>query len=151
MRRILFLSLVCLLAIVGAEAKSIVFNIKGGTKVYYQLGGEVNPMMRFVDGKITVNADVYELSNIVSFYLSEEDAPTGITSAATGEQVKYAANTLIVADVKNADVKVYSLDGKMVEAEVNGDGDNVVVDLNSLKSGAYVVSVAGKTFKVMKK
>lgn len=63
--------LLMLVASIGATAKSLVFTLNDGTKVYYQLSSEVNPIMRFKEGKLLVNDDVYEFDGIKNFYLSD--------------------------------------------------------------------------------
>ena len=135
----------------GAMAKSVVFTLSDGTLVYYLLGGETNPMLRFVDGKVTVNADMYEISDIKNFYISEEDDPSAISAPTEAKKMQFSANTLIIksSDVKN--VKVYSASGAQVKADVQKSGENISVNLNSLPSGAYVVNTGKASFKVMKK
>ena len=73
MKKLTLLFVFACLAYAGAMAKSVVFTLVDGTKVYYLLGGEANPKLRFVEGKMTVDADVYEFSDIKNFYISEED------------------------------------------------------------------------------
>ena len=67
MKKLTILCLLCL-ASMGAMAKSLVLTLSDGTLVYYLLGGETDPRMRFVEGKIEVNTDVYEISGIKNFY-----------------------------------------------------------------------------------
>ncbi len=151
MKRFVLLAFVCLFAAAGANAKSIVFNLANGTKVYYLLGDATNPMMRFVDGKVVVDADTYTLSEIKSFYVSETDDPTSIADTQNGTATTYSANTLVIATADNDGVKVFDMKGRMVEANVTHDGDRMMVDLNSLALGTYVVNTGGSSFKVMKK
>ena len=66
MKKLTLLFVFACLAYAGAMAKSVVFTLVDGTKVYYLLGGETNPKLRFVEGKMTVDADVYEFSDIKS-------------------------------------------------------------------------------------
>ena len=76
MKKLTILCLLCL-ASMGAMAKSLVLTLSDGTLVYYLLGGETDPRMRFVEGKIEVNTDVYQISGIKNFYISNEDDPVG--------------------------------------------------------------------------
>ena len=55
MKKLTFL-LLLLMASIGTSAKSVVFTLNDGTKVYYLLSKEVNPIMRFKEGKL-VSAD----------------------------------------------------------------------------------------------
>ncbi len=142
----------CLLMATGmAEAKSLVLTMKNGTKVYYLLGGETNPMMRFVDGQVTVDADEYTITNIKNFYISETDDPTAIENVLSKNDVSYNANTLVINSSNVKDVKVYSANGTQVKAEIQKAGDIITVDLNSLATGTYIINAGGSSFKVMKR
>ncbi|MBQ6751208.1 MAG: T9SS type A sorting domain-containing protein [Bacteroidaceae bacterium] len=151
MRKLTLLLTIMLLASLGAAAKSLVFTLGDGTKVYYLLGGETNPMLRFVDGKMTVDTDEYELSNIKNFYISEEDDPNAIEPVLTRQNVSFSANTLVINDAQVKAVKVYTVDGAAVKADVQQVGDVISVNLNGLAKGAYIVNVGKSSFKVMKK
>lgn len=136
----------------AVSARSVVFTTSTNRKIYYLLGGEVNPVMKFVDGKLVVNADQYEFSKIKNFYISETDDPTGIESTlASKPSFSYKSNQIVI-ETANADaVKVYSTSGAVVDATVNVIDGFVTIDLSSLPKGIYMVSVDGESFKVMKK
>lgn len=150
MKKKLLLVLMLLICTMGATAKSVVFTLKNGTLVYYLLGGETSPMMRFVDGKVTVNTDLYELSDIKNFYISATDDPSGIEQKLTAEKVSYSANRFVAkTDAKS--VNVYTLGGTKVAATIEEAGGYITIDLSALRPGAYVISIGESAFKVMKK
>lgn len=151
MRKLTILFTLMLLVSMGAAAKSVVFTLANNTKVYYLLGGETNPMLRFVDGKVTVNADVYEISDIKNFYISNEDDPNAIESALAASSVTYSANMLVVKASEAKSVKVYSVGGQEVNADVQKAGDVITVSLNGLEKGTYIISTGDASFKVLKK
>ncbi len=152
MKKKFIMTLLCLFGAVGmAEAKSLVLNLQNGKKVYYLLGGETNPMMRFVDGKVTMEADEYSLGDIKSFYISETDDPSGIESVLKASDVHYKSNTFVINSSDIETVKVFGLNGMQVKADVQKHGDIITVDLNALGSGTYIIDVDGSSFKVMKK
>lgn len=151
MKKTTILFTLMLLASVGAMAKSVVFTLSNNKKVYYQLGGETNPMLRFVDGKMTVNADTYEFSGIKNFYISQEDAPNAIESTATATRMAYSANTLVLNAGEAKTVKVYSVGGREVNADIQTADDIITVNLNGLEKGAYIISTGDASFKVLKK
>lgn len=134
-----------------SSAKSVVFTLADGTEVYYLLGGTVNPKMRFVDGKVTVNTDKYELSDIQKFYISETDDPNGIESSMADAGVRFDANTLVVKAAQVKTISVSTVGGQRVDAQVSTDGGFVTVDLNGLAKGVYVISTGNSAFKVMVK
>lgn len=146
-----FFALLLLFAtVMAANAKSLVFTLSDGTLVYYLLGGETNPVMKFVDGKIVVNTDTYEFTNVSNFYISDTDDPTAVNSLETKSEASFKGNTLVVKG-GNAVVKVYSVNGSEVEASVNKADGYITIDLNPLQKGNYVVKVGASSFKVMKK
>lgn len=150
MKKLLTLFVLCLAANF-VNAKSVVFTLSDGTLVYYLLGGETNPVLRFVDGKITVDADSYEISNIKNFYISETDDPNGIEATLASQGISYKANTVVVGSANAKAVKVYSLNGSAVEANIQQAGESVSVSLEGLDKGAYIVNVGGTSFKIFKK
>lgn len=151
MKKITILFTLMLIVSAGAMAKSVVFTLANNTKVYYLLGSETNPMMRFVDGKMTVNADTYNFSDIKNFYISSEDDPNAIESTLAASSMTYSANTLVVKASEVKSVKVYSVGGKEVNADIQKAGDVITVNLNGLEKGAYVISTGDASFKVLKK
>lgn len=151
MKKITILFTLMLIVSAGAMAKSVVFTLANNTKVYYLLGSETNPTMRFVDGKMTVNADTYNFSDIKNFYISSEDDPNAIESTLAASSMTYSANTLVVKASEVKSVKVYSVGGKEVNADIQKAGDVITVNLNGLEKGAYVISTGDASFKVLKK
>lgn len=148
---LLMLTVCGMLSVSGVFAKSLVLKLGDGTLVYYQLGGNVNPMMKFVDGRVTVNADVYEFSGIKNFYISAEDAPTGIGAVSDdGIRPSFDGRTLGV-NRADAEISVYAADGKKVEAAVGRAGDYTTVDMSGLGRGVYVVRIGNTSLKVLKR
>ena len=137
-------------AAANLSAKSLVLTLKDGTLVYYLLGGEANPKMRFVDGSIVVNTDQYEFSDIKNFYISDTDDPSGIRQAAVGD-VQYDHNVVIVATDELLPVSIYTSAGQKVDAYIQQASGKTLVDLNSLPQGAYVVTIGESSLKVLKK
>lgn len=150
MKKLTFL-LLLLMASIGASAKSVVFTLNDGTKVYYLLSKEVNPIMRFKDGKLVVNEDAYEFSDIKNFYISDEDDPNAIEAVLSKQNVRFSANTVIIRSDAVKNVKVYTLDGVEVKAPVQKTGDVIAVDLNGLERGTYLISTGTSSLKVLKK
>ena len=147
----LTLSLLMLVASIGATAKSLVFTLNDGTKVYYQLSSEVNPIMRFKEGKLLVNDDVYEFDGIKNFYLSDEDAPNAIENVQSKPNVTFKANTVLIPADAVKVLKVFTVDGVEVKTVIQNEGDVFSVDLNGLAKGVYAISTGKSSLKVIKK
>ena len=140
-----------LVASIGATAKSLVFTLNDGTKVYYQLSSEVNPIMRFKEGKLLVNDDVYEFDGIKNFHLSDEDAPNAIENVQSKPNVTFKANTVLIPADAVKVLKVFTVDGVEVKTVIQNEGDVFSVDLNGLAKGVYVISTGKSSLKVIKK
>lgn len=150
MKKLTF-SLLMLVASIGATAKSLVFTLNDGTKVYYQLSSEVNPIMRFKEGKLLINDDVYEFDGIKNFYLSDEDAPNAIENVQSKPNVTFQANTVLIPADAVKVLKVFTVDGVEVKTVIQNEGDVFSVDLNGLAKGVYVISTGKSSLKVIKK
>jgi hypothetical protein len=140
-----------LLFSVGASAKSVVFTLNDGTKVYYLLSKDVNPIMRFKEGKMVVNEDAYEFSDIKNFYISDEDDPNAIETVLSRQNVTFSANTVIICSDAVKTLKIYTLDGVEVKAPVQKTDDVISVNLNGLDKGIYLISTGTSSLKVLKK
>lgn len=143
--------LLMLVASIGATAKSLVFTLNDGTKVHYQLSSEVNPIMRFKEGKMLVNDDVYEFDGMKNFYLSDEDAPNAIENVQSNPHVTFKANTVLIPADAVKVLKVFTVDGVEVKTLIQKEGDVFSVDLNRLAKGVYVISTGKTSLKVTKK
>lgn len=150
MKKLTFL-LLLLMASVGASAKSVVFTLNDGTKVYYLLSKEVNPIMRFKEGMMVVNEDAYEFSDIKNFYISDEDDPNAIETVLSKQNVTFSSNTVIIRSDAVKTLKVYTLDGVEVKASVQKTDDVISVNLNGLDKGTYLISTGTSSLKVLKK
>lgn len=150
MKKLTFFFLM-LVASIGATAKSLVFTLNDGTKVHYQLSSEVNPIMRFKEGKLLVNDDVYEFDGMKNFYLSDEDAPNPIENVQSKPHVTFKANTVLIPADAVKVLKVFTVDGVEVKTVIQNEGDVFSVDLNGLAKGVYVISTGKSSLKVIKK
>lgn len=137
--------------VVAASAKSVVFTLSDGTLVYYLLGGESNPMLHFKDGKVVVNADTYEFSDIKNFYISATDDPNSIEQVLSRENVTFRDNVVVIASSDVKSVRVCSVGGGDVKAEVVKHADVITVSLKNLPKGIYVISAGASSIKVNKK
>lgn len=148
MKKLLTLTIM-LMSICAASAKSVVFTLSNGSLVYYLLGGDTNPVMKFTDGQLVVNTDTYEFSGIKNFYISEEDDPTAISELKL-KPASFDGNTIVLA-TETSNVKVYDASGKEVKVEAERAGGHTSISLEGLKKGVYVVSVGKSSMKIMKK
>ena len=151
MKRMTIAFVACLsLVTISLSAKSLVLTLKDNTLVYYQLGGESNPMLRFVDGNIVVNTDRYEFDNIKNFYISETDDPSGIKNS-MDSHIQYDHDLIIIDTNKSLPVNVYTSDGHKVEVFFQKVNDKTLINLSPLSRGAYIVNIGESSLKILKK
>lgn len=128
----------------SAMAKSLVLTLNDSksTKVYYKLGGDVNPRMVLgEDGTFSVNGKEYTFKGVKNFFISNEDY--------TGQTNTIDAIVAIDEDGSGRTtgvVRVYNLDGRLVQTREDG-----TFDLNPLPRGTYVINNGVSTIKVMKR
>ena len=150
MKKFTFLLLV-LMASIGASAKSVVFTLTDDSKIYYLLSSGANPMLRFKDGKMTVENEVYEFSMVKNFYISDEDDPNAIEQVLSKQNMTFKSNTVLIRSDAVKTMKVYTLDGVEVKVQVQKTDDVTSVDLNGLEKGVYLISTGNTSMKVWKK
>jgi hypothetical protein len=142
----------CLSLSIGTlSAKSLVLTLENGTLVYYLLGKDANPMMRFTDGRITVNTDIYEFSGIKNFYISTADDPNGIEHTIKNTLAEYRNNMVIFNTDNMPVIKVYSGNGHEVNVSHRQIGDKTAIDLSTLPQGTYIITAGETSLKILKK
>lgn len=148
--KIIILVTCLFLAIGSASARSLVLTLKNGTHVYYLLGKDSNPMLRFVDGGMVINTDRYEFSSLKNFYISATDDPNGIEHV-MDDMVQYGDNKVVVDTDKLTDISIYTLDGCRVNTHTLQANGKVTIDLTSLPQGTYVITIGGSSLKILKR
>lgn len=135
-----------LLSALQVQAKSLVLTLVDGTSLYYLLGGETNPVMRFSeDSGFSVNADNYEFSGVKNFYISTTDA-----SCISKTKISKTSFHSGFLSINAASVAVFTLDGKNVDVISEKSGDMITIDMSSLPKGIYVIKAGKSSFKVCK-
>ncbi len=135
--RLGILSLITIVSIPSAKARSIVITLTTGTQVYYQITSDNPPRMVLSDdGTFTMNGQEYTFDCIVNFFYTTEDY-NGAEGTADG---------IVSIDDKRLLMKgeahVYSFDGKLVS---KGN------DLNGLAPGTYIITDGTTSLKLQKR
>ncbi len=135
--RLCILSLMTIVAISSAEAKSIVFTLNSGTQIYYKISSDAPPRMVLYDnGTFTMNGKEYAFDDVKHFAYSATDYDGEIGTE--DGIVSIDENGLSM----KGDIRIYSLDGKLVSK--GGELDN-------LKPGTYIISNGTTTLKLQKR
>lgn len=134
----------------SAHAKSVVFTLRSGALVYYQLGGATNPVMRWTNEGLTVNADAYAVSDIQYFYISAEDAPVSTPVVAPTAHANVYEQGVFTVMAGDEQVSVWTLSGTPVSVPITVMQDSVRIAFTHLPKGVYVVRVGKESFKIQK-
>lgn len=119
-----------------AGAKSLVLELSNGLRVFYKLGGEVNPQLVIADdGSFTLNTQEYSFADVACFRISATDYD--------GENGTVDAITVVQSDGNElSEASLYSLDGKRLGR---------IGDLERQQRGTYIIRSDVKSFKVTKR
>lgn len=153
MRRTLLL-LFAALTTLCVSAKSVVLTLNDShkTKVFFKLGGEVNPKLVVEEGgTFTMNGLPYTFSNLLNFYISSTDYAgdryTEDGDAMTPvEPVISIDGGLLQMNQAGKAIKVYTLDGKLIHTTSPGGK----LHLDTLPKGTYVITNGVSTLKMAK-
>ncbi|MCM1313468.1 MAG: T9SS type A sorting domain-containing protein [Bacteroides sp.] len=133
-------------------AKSLVLTLADGSEVYYLLGGDTNPMMKFIDGEVYINTDEYSFSQIEKFRISQTDDPNGIetvVSEKNGINIEQGA-VYIKTAAKAGEISVYAANGAKIDAPVEKSGDIVTVHTATVPQGVYIIKTGNSSVKFIK-
>lgn len=135
-------------ASVAMSAKSLVLVLTDGTLVYYYLGGDTNPVMKFEGDKVSVDTDAFTFENIQKFYVSQTDA-AAIND--TKEVTTSFDGSALYVNTTEGTVAVYKTDGTKMDVDVSKTDNMTVVQTSSLERGVYIVKVGTTSLKFIKK
>lgn len=145
-------ALACLLPAVTVSARSLVVTLPDDATVYYLLNDSDAPVMQFSEGKILLRGDSYEFAGIKNFFISESDAPSGISEVTMSRPEFHLDNNTLLLQGEG-EVAVYSVDGIRMDLPVSyAEGENLVsVDISGLEKNTYIVKFGKTSFKFLKK
>lgn len=106
-------------------------------------------MLRFINGKIVVDADEYEFSGVKHFYISSADDPNGIGQTMKDQHIVYDKG-LVIFDTDQP-IKVFLINGGEVNVYSQQTEGKTIVDLSPLPQGAYIITTGDISLKIYKK
>ena len=153
MKRILLFLVVALSCMFTAKAQSpkLVVWMTNGEKVMYELA--TLPKTTYTPTDLVISTTMVTVSyplDKVSKYTYESIA-TGIDDVDSGFGLYQKGDDFIFSNLKKGEkVEVYSVDGKLVTTQTSAGHSSVVVSLNRLPKGVYVIKADATDYKVMK-
>ena len=150
MRKLLLslLALFCCI-IAKAEDKSLIITFSDNTTQTFALS--TLPQITMSNNKMTISAGTttaeYDLYKIKTFTFS---GTTGIENIENNTSI-IAEGDKIIIEGANANVKIFSVDGKTATLKTTSLSNSTIIDISSLGKGVYIIKANDKTLKISKK
>lgn len=130
---------------VGAENKSLVITFNDNTKTTYTLS--TLPEITMANDKLTVKTSEttaeFDLYKVKTFTF----ATTSGISSVSDERFTIEGETLVFPS-ENAQIRIFSIDGKQVPIDPIYANGKAMVSLSALTRGIYIISANGKSVKI---
>lgn len=154
------LILILLLLHIGfVSARSLVIQLRDGTKMYYLISLSENPCLVFDQGNMSIQSDQFTVSDVEKFYISETDDPNRLTTPKQEEVFRstgLATESLhIILENLNPDeqprISLFSIDGKSLESSYSFKGKELILETSGLDKGIYILRIGDRSLKFQKK
>ena len=136
----------CIIA--KAEDKSLIITFNDNTTQTFVLS--TLPQITMANNKMTILAGAttaeYDLYKIKTFIFS---GTTSIRNIEDNSEIKTEGNKIIIEGT-NANVRIFSIDGKSTTIKTTNTSNSTVIDISSLNSGVYIIKANDKTVKISK-
>ena len=136
----------CIIA--KAEDKSLIITFSDNTTQTFVLS--TLPQITMANNKMTILAGAttaeYDLYKIKTFIFS---GTTSIRNIEDNSEIKTEGNKIIIEGT-NANVRIFSIDGKSTTIKTTNTSNSTVIDISSLNSGVYIIKANDKTVKISK-
>ena len=136
----------CIIA--KAEDKSLIITFSDNTTQTFVLAAL--PQITMSNNKMTISAGSttaeYDLYKIKTFTFS---GTTSIGNIEDKSDIKTEGNRIIIEGT-NANVRIFSIDGKPATIKTINTSNSTVIDISSLNSGVYIIKANDKTVKISK-
>ena len=132
-----------------AEDKSLIITFSDNTTQTFVLSAL--PQITMANNKMTISAGSttaeYDLYKIKTFTFS---GTTGIENIENNTSI-IAEGDKIIIEGANANVKIFSVDGKTATLKTTSLSNSTIIDISSLGKGVYIIKANDKTLKISKK
>ena len=134
--------------IAKAEEKSLIITFNDNTTQTFVLS--TLPQITMANNKMTILAGAttaeYDLYKIKTFTFS---GTTSIGNIEDNSDIKTEGYRIIIEGT-NANVRIFSIDGKPATIKTINTSNSTVIDISSLNSGVYIIKANDKTVKISK-
>ncbi len=135
--------------IAKAEDKSLIITFSDNTTQTFVLAAL--PQITMSNNKMTISAGSttaeYDLYKIKTFTFS---GTTEIKDIENNSSI-IAEGDKIIIEGANANVRIFSVDGKTATLKTTNLSSSTIIDISSLGRGVYIIKANDKTLKISKK
>lgn len=135
--------------IAKAEDKSLIITFSDNTTQTFVLAAL--PQITMSNNKMTISAGSttaeYDLYKIKTFTFS---GTTEIKDIENNSSI-IAEGDKIIIEGANANVRIFSVDGKTATLKMTNLSSSTIIDISSLGRGVYIIKANDKTLKISKK
>lgn len=132
-----------------AEDKSLIITFSDNTTQTFVLSAL--PQITMANNKMKISAGSttaeYDLYKIKTFTFS---GTTGIENIENNSSI-IAEGDRIIVEGANANVRIFSVDGKTATLKTTSLSNSTIIDISSLGRGVYIIKANDKTLKISKK
>ena len=132
-----------------AEDKSLIITFSDNTTQTFVLSAL--PQITMANNKMTISAGSttaeYDLYKIKTFTFS---GTTGIENIENNSSI-VAEGDRIIIEGANANIRIFSIDGKTATLKTTSLSNSTIIDISSLGRGVYIIKANDKTLKISKK
>ena len=134
------------------ERDCMIFNLQSGAQVVVLL--EQEPRIFFGEDGIYIGTDSYQFSELKNYIFGDsENLPDNIAEVISNIKFYHQNGLLYINNIPtNTDVSVYTLLGQVVNCPIEYySDDSLVIDVNGLIPGVWLISIGNETIKFIKK
>lgn len=161
---LLLLATCSLSSAAAVKGLALVIYEKGKTNPVFECWLTDKPTMTFNNGKLTATApsDTYtlEFTNVARMEFEEKeeivtDVEEEMAAELSPETLRLLfldSQTALVNGLHDGDLtRLYTIDGRVVPAEMERSGSRLTIYLGSLPQGVYIIRIGNQSFKIYKK
>ena len=136
------------------DSVTLNIHLSDGTVQSIQL--YTHPQVTFEGDKVVFTSPVatftYDAQQVLRFTYSGGSLPDKVSSPESKELYRQTDEQLIFdAKVKASDIQLFSEDGKRMPVSLQRSGNHATLSLTTLPAGVYMLTVNGRTSKVVKR
>jgi hypothetical protein len=154
MKKVLLLGLLFFTCLAqAAERKALAVETKDAGTIYFKLKN--NPQLVFTNNTMLVSMDTewkgFEIINVARYYFVDESV--GIKELVSNDlHINYSGGNQVDIEgvAPDANIRLYSADGRELKGRISQQGDKAIVSLATLPQGIYIISTKKQSIKIQK-